>query len=538
MSTPAQLGQKRLLRTQLSSLSYWYICSITYNLSTPTSAASPTTWPRPLLQHHLQLVHAHFCSVTYNLAPPTSAASPTTWPRPHLQRHLQPGPAHICSLTYNLSPPTSAASPTTWPRPHLQLHLPADPAHFSRLSYNLAPPTSAASPTPWPRPLLQPHLQPGPAHFCSVTYNLAPPTSTTVSNFALTSEEALFAVDHVDAAALAARRAVNLAVVLVETAIGATDRDERGPARVLTHALSPTRIQDHALPATATGGQSGPRCPLQVTAGSGFVVDQDRVDLAAPYRSLLVLVSLWTRTERTSLPPTGHCWFWFRCGPGQSGPRCPLQVTAGSGFVVDRDRVDLAAPYRSLLVLVSLWTRTEWTSLPPTDHCWFWFPSGPGQSGPRCPYRSLLVLVSLWTRTEWILLPPTGHCWFWFCSGPGQSGPRCPLQVTAGSGFVVDQDRVDLTAPYRSLLVLVSFWIGTEWTSLPPTGHCWLWFPSGPGQSGPRCPLQVTAGSGFVVDRDRVDLAAPYRSLLALVSFWTRTEWTSLPPTGHCRRNV
>lgn len=70
-----------------------------------------------------------------------------------------------------------------------------------------------------------------------------------------TFEEAVFAVDHVDASPLQAGGAVHLAVVLVEASIGAAHGHERGPAFLLADALGPPGFRHHsALPASPTVG--------------------------------------------------------------------------------------------------------------------------------------------------------------------------------------------------------------------------------------------------------------------------------------------
>lgn len=70
-----------------------------------------------------------------------------------------------------------------------------------------------------------------------------------------TFEEAVFAVDHVDAPPLQAGGAVDLTVVLIEPAIGATHRHKRGPALFLADALGTTGFRHHgALPTTPTVG--------------------------------------------------------------------------------------------------------------------------------------------------------------------------------------------------------------------------------------------------------------------------------------------
>lgn len=68
-----------------------------------------------------------------------------------------------------------------------------------------------------------------------------------------TFEEAVLAVDHVDAPPLQAGGAVHLAVVLVEAAVGATHGHERGPAPLLADALGTPGFRHHgALPAPPT----------------------------------------------------------------------------------------------------------------------------------------------------------------------------------------------------------------------------------------------------------------------------------------------
>lgn len=72
---------------------------------------------------------------------------------------------------------------------------------------------------------------------------------------ASTFEEAVFAVDHVDASPLQAGGAVHLAVVLVEAAIGAAHGHEGGPALLLADALGAAGLRHHrALPAPPTVG--------------------------------------------------------------------------------------------------------------------------------------------------------------------------------------------------------------------------------------------------------------------------------------------
>lgn len=70
-----------------------------------------------------------------------------------------------------------------------------------------------------------------------------------------TFEEAVFAVDHVDASPLQAGGAVHLAVVLIEAAIGATHGHERRPALLLADALGAAGFCHHgALSAPPTVG--------------------------------------------------------------------------------------------------------------------------------------------------------------------------------------------------------------------------------------------------------------------------------------------
>lgn len=77
--------------------------------------------------------------------------------------------------------------------------------------------------------------------------------SPTVRIVRLTFEKAVFAVDHIDPPPLQAGGAVQLAVVLVKTSIGATHGHKRSVAPFLAHALDAARyIPDHTLPAPAT----------------------------------------------------------------------------------------------------------------------------------------------------------------------------------------------------------------------------------------------------------------------------------------------
>lgn len=62
-------------------------------------------------------------------------------------------------------------------------------------------------------------------------------------------------MDHVDASPLQAGGAVHLAVVLVEPAVGAAHRHERGPTLLLADALGPAGLRHHgALPAPSAVG--------------------------------------------------------------------------------------------------------------------------------------------------------------------------------------------------------------------------------------------------------------------------------------------